>query len=76
MGTVELKKNIHLLVEGIENEATLQVLFQFLNDRKKNESSIFWDGLTNAQKQEILLAFEESDSENNLIERDTFFKYL
>lgn len=70
MGVSDLKVNIHLIVDENENESILQTLFEFLSGRKNDGQSSFWQELSDAQKQEILLAFDESEKEENLIEKD------
>jgi hypothetical protein len=76
MGVSDLKANIHLMVDEIENESILQTLFEFLSGRKNNGQSSFWQGLSDAQRQEILLAFDESEKEENLIDKETFLSSL
>ena len=72
MSALELKTNIHKMVEGIENENVLQSLFDFLSVKKGQENSNFWKSLNSGQKQEILLAFDESESTDNLMDKETF----
>lgn len=74
MGTIELKSNIHKIVDGIQSEQLLQAIYDFLKTREKNKSSRLWDTLTEEQKQEVLLSFDESEDENNLLDRDQVFK--
>ncbi|RKR83292.1 hypothetical protein BDD43_3496 [Mucilaginibacter gracilis] len=40
----------------------------------KPQTGKLWDELTDDQKDEVLLSFEESADENNLIEADKIFK--
>ena len=74
MGTIELKSNIHKIVDEIQSEQLLQAIYDFLKSREKNKSSRLWDILTEEQKQEVLLAYDESEDENNLLDRDQVFK--
>lgn len=74
MGTVELKSHIHKIVDEIQNEQFLQAIYTLLKSRGKNKSGRLWDSLTEEQKQEVLLAYEESEDENNLLDRDQVFK--
>ena len=73
MGTVELKTNIHKIVDGIQSEQLLQTIYDFLKTRESSKPGGLWEKLTEEQKQEVLLAYDESDDETNLIERDKFF---
>ena len=74
MGTIELKSNIHKIVDEIQSEQLLQAIYDFLKTREKNKSSRLWDTLTEEQKQEVLIACDESEDENNLLDRDQVFK--
>lgn len=68
MGTVDLKTNIHKIVDGIQSEQLLQTLYDFLITREKNKPGLIWNTLTEEQKQEVLLSYEESENDSNLIE--------
>ena len=74
MGTVELRSNIHKIVDGIQNEQLLKTIYDFLKIRETSKPGRLWDSLTEDQKQEVLLAYDESESENNLIDREKVFK--
>jgi hypothetical protein len=73
MGTIELRSNIHKIVDEIQSEQLLQTLYDFLKGRETNDSGRLWGSLTEEQKQEVLLAFDESEDENNLIDREKVF---
>jgi len=74
MGTAELKSNIHQIVDSIQNEQLLQTLYDFLKTRKTSTPGELWETLTDEQKQEVLVAHEESEHENYLIDSDKVFK--
>ena len=74
MGTIDLKSNIHKIVDGIQSEQLLQTLYDFLKVRETNKPGRLWDTLTEKQKQEVLLAYDESEDENNLIDREKVFR--
>lgn len=74
MGTIELKSSIHKIVEGIDNEQLLQTLYDFLKVREANKPGDLWESLSYQQKNEVLVAFEESEEEYHLIEREKVFK--
>jgi hypothetical protein len=73
MGTIDLKSNIHKIVDGIQSEQLLQTLYDFLKVRESDKPGRFWGTLTEEQKQEVLLAYDESEDENNLIAREKAF---
>ena len=70
MKTVDLKNNIHKIVDEIQNEQLLQTVYDFLKVKKSNQSGKYWETLTDNQKNEVLLAFEESEEDYNLINRN------
>ncbi len=74
METLELKSNIHKIVDGIQNEQLLKTLYDFLKIRETDKPSGLWDSLTEQQKQEVLLAYNESEDESNLIDRGKVFR--
>jgi hypothetical protein len=74
MGTTDLRANIHKIVDGIQSEQLLQTLYDFLKVRETSKPGLLWNSLTEEQKNEVLLAYDESEDENNLIDRDKVFK--
>ena len=72
MSTVELKSNIHASVDTIQNQQFLSMVYEFLKSNSKTTG--VWDSLTAEQKQEVMLAFEESEDESNLVEADKVLK--
>lgn len=46
----------------------------FLKVRESDKPGRFWDTLTEEQKQEVLLAYDESEDENNLIDKERVFR--
>jgi hypothetical protein len=76
MGTVELKSNLHQIVDRINDDRLLRAIFSFLKERENSADSRIWDSLTDAQKKEVLLAYDESENEANLIEDKDVWKKL
>ncbi len=74
MGTLELKSNIHKIVDRIQSEQLLRTIYDFLKVRETSKSGNIWDSLTEQQKQEVLMAFDESENENNLIDSEKLLK--
>ena len=64
MNSIELKTNIHNIVDLIQSEQLLRTLYDFLKIREKDTSGSLWESLTETQKQEVLLAYEESDDDS------------
>jgi len=74
METIDLRSNIHKIVDGIRSEQSLQKLYDFLKVWDTNKHDQLWDSLTEKQKQEVLLAYSESENEDDLIARENVFK--
>jgi hypothetical protein len=77
MNTIELKNSLHRLIDKIEDERLLQMLFEWLgklSDWQNSMGTDFWDLLTEAQKVEIKQALAESYQENELVDHADFFK--
>ena len=76
MGTVELKSNLHQIVDRITDDRLLRAIFSFLKERENSADSRIWDSLTDEQKKEVLLAYDESEDKANLIEDKDVWKKL
>jgi cell fate regulator YaaT (PSP1 superfamily) len=74
VSTIELKSNIHKIVDKIQNEQFLQNLYDFLVVKENSVEGKLWRSLTEAQKQEVLASYEESENESNLLEKDKLFE--
>ncbi len=66
MGTLELKANLHELIDGIQNSNLLESLHDILSERKNAKEGHLWNSLTDTQKQEVLDAYEESNDPKKL----------
>ena len=67
MGTIELKSNIHKIIDDIQSEQLLQTIYDFLKVRETSRPGQLWDSLSDHQKNEVLLAYDESEDERNLL---------
>jgi hypothetical protein len=74
MQSIELKSSIHKIIDGIQNEQLLLTLYDFLKTRSNTKSGSIWNSLSENQKNEVLTAFDESEDEYNLMDRDELFK--
>jgi hypothetical protein len=74
MNKTALKSNLHKLIDQIEN---LNLLEEYYNEMKgileKSQDNV-WDKLTEDQRKEVLLSYEESESEKNLLVNETVMK--
>lgn len=62
-----IKKEFHELIDKVENTLILEQFFNALNFSQNNSKAELWDSLTDSERNDIILAFNESEDENNLI---------
>jgi uncharacterized beta-barrel protein YwiB (DUF1934 family) len=74
MGTIELKSSLHQILDKIENEQLLRTVYDFLKHGEKTEEGQLWKTLTEEQKKEVYLSFEESQDDSKLIAWDDLKK--
>lgn len=67
MSTPELKSNLHKIVDKIDNEQLLQTVYDFLKLRENSRQGQIWKSLTEEQKKEVYLSYQESEDDKNLI---------
>lgn len=64
------------MVDRIEDERLLGAIFSFLNAREHSQEGQVWQSLTEKQKSEVLLAYDESEEDSNLISDDDAWKEI
>jgi hypothetical protein len=74
MDTVKLKSDLHKLVDEVQNAQLLQAVYDFLKSGNRSKNGVLWEKLTEEERHEVLLAFEESEHDYNLIEQKKAFK--
>lgn len=67
---METKENFHKLIDGIKDEQILKSYFELIKRLNSNQTGELWNGLNPAEKEELLLSYEESFSPGNLISHD------
>lgn len=72
MSTLELKSDLHKILDKIENEELLRTIYDFL--KQPDDSKSFWNSLSEAQKQEVYLSYQESENSANLLNWDDLKK--
>lgn len=71
---MELKSDLHKILDRIENEQLLRTIYDFLIQRENAQEGQIWKTLTEDQKKEVYLSFEESQDDKNLIDWETVKK--
>ncbi|MDA0194184.1 MAG: hypothetical protein O2887_00060 [Bacteroidetes bacterium] len=76
MGTIELKSNLHNLINNIESVELLESVYDFLIQNKNAQSGNLWSSLTEEQRKEVIEAYGESEKEENLIPHSEVLKSI
>lgn len=80
MKSIDLKKDIHLLIDKIENESLLEHFYALLLQSIEKKKDVLWDQLSKVEQEQVLLSFDESFNEANLIShqevRNKYAKWL
>lgn len=74
MSTIELKSDLHKIVDKIENEQLLRAIYDFLKQGENEQEGQIWKTLTDEQKNEVYLSYKESQDDKNLIDWETVKK--
>jgi hypothetical protein len=74
MGKTELKSDLHRILDKIENEQLLRTIYDFIKQSENAEEGQIWNTLTEEQKKEVYLSYEESQDDKNLINWETIKK--
>jgi len=74
MDKVELRSNLHAFIDQIENIELLRDYYWEMKRLIKTRKARIWDTLTESQKKGILLSYEESENDNNLIDHEEVMK--
>ena len=67
----EIKSNFHRLIDETDNERLLMKFYDLLIKSKVQKEGVLWNRLSDAQKDEVLMAESESHYKTNLIDHET-----
>ena len=67
----DIKSNFHQLIDEIDNERLLMKFYDLLIKSKLQKEGELWNQLSEAQKNEVLIAESESHYKKNLIDHET-----
>jgi hypothetical protein len=70
MSTTQLKSELHKMLDSIESESLLRALYDFLKMNDTATEGHIWKTLTEDQKKQVYLSYEESENPDNLIDWD------
>ena len=74
MNPIELKNKFHLLIDSIDNENLLNNFYDILKRISNVQEGNLWNRLSKDEREELLLAFEESENQENLISQEEMTK--
>jgi len=74
MNTTELKKSLHDLIDSIDNENLLINFYDLIKKRTTTKEGQLWSRLSMQEQEELLLALEETEKPENLIDYEEMRK--
>jgi hypothetical protein len=66
--SVRIKDNLHSLIDKIDNDDLLEIVYEILNSRNKGAEGELIRSLSEEQKKELYESYDESLVESNLID--------
>lgn len=67
---MKTREAFHKLIDEIGDEVVLQSYYQLISVLNKKEQGELWNSLAADEKQELLISYEESFSEGNLVDHN------
>lgn len=66
----ELKSELHKILNNFTDEQLLRTIYDFIKARENSREGEIWNTLTDEQKKEVYLSYEESEVDENLTDWD------
>ena len=66
--SIRIKDNLHSLIDKIDNDDLLEIVYKILNSRNKGTEGELIRSLSEEQKEELYESYDESLDESNLID--------
>lgn len=67
---MKIKDDFHHLIDTIEDEQLLKSYYQLIKAMNKNSDGALWNTLNTEEKKELLVAYDESFDEKNLLSHE------
>ncbi len=67
---MNIKENFHHLIDTIDDEQLLIGYYQLVKQLSDNQDGRLWNSLSDEQKQELLIVYDESFDPANLISHE------
>jgi hypothetical protein len=71
MDKTVLKKKLHKFIDQIDSQNLLEEYYQEMKNLIQKSQVSIWDTLDGEQKKEVLLSYEESERDIDLIDNDS-----
>ncbi len=71
MDKTALRSSLHHLIEQINSKHLLEDYYYEMKHVIKKTTHSAWDSLTEQQKKEVLMSWQESEDDNNLVDHNT-----
>lgn len=66
MSTIELKQNLHKLIDSIDDKSFLTRFYELLLNKESVREGLLWKNLTSQQQEELKKIEKKSHDKNNL----------
>ncbi len=67
---MKIKDDFHSLIEKIEDEEVLKGYFELIQRLNNSQTGKLWDSLSPAERDELIVSYEESFTPDNLVSHD------
>lgn len=74
MDSIQLKDNFHILIDSFKNDTLLMRFYDIMTNIKNTKEGTLLGRLTETEYEELMLAYKESDDEENLISSEEMKK--
>ncbi|HMG10490.1 MAG TPA: hypothetical protein VK609_18390 [Mucilaginibacter sp.] len=67
---MNIKDNFHHLIDTIDNEQLLKGYYELIKQLDINQSGNLWNNLNENERQELIIAYDESFDNKNLLSHE------
>jgi hypothetical protein len=67
---MKIKDDFHHLIDTIDDEQLLKSYYQLIQNMNSQSDGTLWNALSENQKEELLLSYDESFDEKNLLSHE------
>lgn len=66
--TVQIKDNLHSLIDKIDNDVLLELVYELLDSKNSNTEGELIKSISEVQRKELYESYEDSQDDSNLID--------